>query len=359
MTKVKYPVAIAIIAALTAGTAVFGSIRVRQAKEEFAAEERKLPESAITNYLQQLKDQDYHAVYEDAQQVDPNFNSEADYTAKLQEVYDGVDLDALQYTGLDNSDGSKDYKLYSNGKFLATLRLRKNADDTWLAGTIFVGDQNYTIEVPTGLSILANGVAVSKDYCKQTGVAASNFSGLGDQSLAPLVDVYELDNLLGEPTIEVDGDSSYGVLKDVLTNNLLIGKTSNDADLAQTMIDDIVTCARFTAQEATVAQVGAISVRNSDWWDRISTMPNTWFTSHSTSNFSNEQAFNIIQQSDDTMVGYVTFDYYASNGTVDRTWNAGYQVTFLKEGGTWKIACMAVDAELNPARTSYFEDLNS
>ena len=38
MTKVKYPVAIAIIAALTAGTAVFGSIRVRQAKEEFAAE---------------------------------------------------------------------------------------------------------------------------------------------------------------------------------------------------------------------------------------------------------------------------------------------------------------------------------
>lgn len=359
MTKVKYPIAVAILAAVTAGTAVFGSMRVRQAKEEFAAEEKKLPESAITNYLQQLKMEDYHTIYENSQQVDPNFNSEADYTAKLQEVYNGVDLSALQYTGLDNSDGSKDYKLYSNGKFLTTLRLRKNADDTWVAGTIFVGDQNYTIEVPAGLTIQANGMDVSSDYCKETSVAASNFAGLGDQSLAPRVDVYELDNLLGEPVITVAGDSSYGVLKDVLSNTLLVGKTSNDADLAQTLIDDIVTCAKFTAQEATVAQVGAISIRNSDWWSRISTMPNTWFTSHGTSSFSNEQAFNIIQQSDDTMVGYVTFDYYASNGTVDRTWNAGYQVTFLKESGTWKIACMAVDAELNPARANYFEELNS
>ena len=30
-------------------------------------------------------------------------------------------------------------------------------------------------------------------------------------------------------------------------------------------------------------------------------------------------------------------------------WNSGFQVTFMKQGGIWKIAGMAVDSTLNPA----------
>jgi hypothetical protein len=357
--RINSGVAAAIIAALAIGLVLAGKAEVRKKTEEYAALEKTMPEAAIDLYLEELKAGDYEALYEDSLVVETHFNSQEDYTAKVKEVYDGVDLDSVEYACLDNEDGTKDAQLYADGTFLATLRLKQNDDGTWTAGTIFVGDQDYRIEVPTGLEITVNGLDVGTDNCLATGVAASNFAGLNDTSRAPLVDVYELTSLLGEPEIAVKGESGYSVLKDVLSSTLYVGKTATDETLAETMVADALICAKFPAQEATVVQVGAISIQDSDWWDRISGMQNTWFTSHSTSSFSNEQAFNIIQQSEDTMVGYVTFDYYASNGDVSRTWYGGYQMTFLKENGTWKIAGMAVDSELNPERENYFEELNS
>ena len=56
------------------------------------------------------------------------------------------------------------------------------------------------------------------------------------------------------------------------------------------------------------------------------------------------------------MVGYVTFDYYAAGGSYSRTWNCGYQMTFMNVNGTWKIAGMAIDNELNPNKVTPLQD---
>jgi hypothetical protein len=41
---------------------------------------------------------------------------------------------------------------------------------------------------------------------------------------------------------------------------------------------------------------------------------------------------------------------------VERTWNGGYQMTFLNVGGTWKIAGMAINNELNPNKVTPLQD---
>ena len=346
--RIKTGLGLAVMVLLAGGLGFCGKNYVDNAKKEFAAAEAALPESAISAYFGHIRDNDLDGIYEDSMIVAPHINSKEDYIAKLQEIYQGVDTSQIEYTGLDNVDGSKDYKLYYDKKFLATLKLIKAADGTWKASTIFAGDKNYVIEVPSGLTITANGVEIGDEYLVSSDTVASNFTGLKDTSEAPKVDVYQLENLLGEPKIEVKGESGYGTLKDVLTGHIFIGKTVNDPELEQTMIDDAIICPKWPAQEASLGQVAAISITSSDWYSRVSGVQNQWFTAHGTSSFSNEKAFNIIQQSDDSMVGYVTFDYYASNGEVNRTWYGGYQMTFLNVGGTWKIAGMAIDNELNP-----------
>ena len=346
--RIKTWLGLLIVALLAAGLAFFGKTQLDEAKKEFAAAEADMPESAISNYFNHIRANDFDGIYEDSMVVNPHINSKADYIAKLEEIYKDVDTSKIEYAGLDNTDGSKDYKLYYNKKYLATLKLIRSSDGRWLASTIFSGDKNYTIEVPTGLSITANGSPIGKSYITEEAVVATNFTGLRDTSPAPLVDVYTLENLLGEPDIQVVGESGYGSLTDVLTGRILIGKTVNDPQLEETMIKDAEICAKFPAQETSLGSVGAISITNSDWYKRVSGVQNQWFTAHGTSNFSNQRAFNIIQQSDDSMVGFVTFDYYASNGEVSRTWYGGYQMTFLNVGGTWKIAGMAIDNEMNP-----------
>lgn len=337
-----------IILAVCGGAGYFAIVN---AKKGWAAQEAAMPESAISTYLNHIKSGDYDAVYEDSLTVNPSLNSKDDYVAKMKEIYDGVDTDKIIYA-VDAKATDTEYKLYYDNKYIANLKLIQDGSGKWLASTLFTGNNTYTIEVPAGLKITANGQSVDDSYKTATGTAASNFSGLSDTSAAPLVDTYTLTNLLGKPKIEVEGQSGYGTLDDVLlgSNTIYVGKTSTDSDLANAFINDAQIIASYPAQDGSLGQVAAVSMTNSDWYSRISTLQNTWFTSHSTSQFSNVAASNIIQQSDDSAVGYVTFDYYAANSEVNHTWHGGFQITFLKSGGAWKIAGMAVDSELNPAR---------
>ena len=344
---IKTPLALLVLLLVTAGCVFGGFTFVNNAKKQFAAAEAKLPESGISDYLLKIRNQRYDEIYEDSLVVAPHLNAKEDYIATLKDIYANADTSRIEFAPAE--EGENTYNLVYNHKYLATLKLLQAADGTWKASTVFAGNNDYVVEAPAGLKISVNGIELTDEYLLEKNVTASNFLGLHDKTNAPKVDRYELTNLLAKPVIKVVGETGYTTLDDVLSNTIFVGRDAQSADLARVFIDDIKVCAQFPAQESGLGAVAAVSITNSDWYDRIRTMQNNWFTSHGTSRFSNETARNIIQQSDDTMVGYVTFDYYASNGEVSRTWNSGFQVTFMKQGGIWKIAGMAVDSTLNPA----------
>lgn len=347
-------VGIVILLLLAIGSLLVGRNYVNNARQEFLEAEKDLPESAISIYLEQIKQKNFDGIYEDSLVVAPHINSKEDYVAKLEEIYGDIDFDKIEFAPTDDSEGAQKYVLAYEGKYLATLELIKTSDGRWLSSTLFSGDNNYVVEVPTGLSITVNGIEIDDSYKTQENIVATNFKGLKDTSSAPHVDQYALNNLLGEPKIEVVGQSGYGTVKDVITNTILVGKVVNDETIKNTMISHSKTCAQWPAQEAGLGAVGNVVITNSDFYDRVRTLQNNWFTAHGTSYFSNEDAFQIIAQSDDSVVGYVVFDYYASNGEVDRTWNAGYQVSMLNVNGTWKIAGMGIDSRLNPNKTEHY-----
>ncbi len=349
----------AITVAAFVGLACFGigMAGVKNTEKTYLAKEAALPESAISTYFDHINQHDYDVIYQESLIVDQHMNSQEDYVNELEKVYDGISTNDIEYTGLNNTDGSMEYRLYYQGKYLAKLKLIQASDGKWLASTIFNGDLTYEIEVPSGLKISINGIELDDSYLLGQEVIATNFSGMTQTTDAPRVDVYEVQNLLGEPEIQVVGESGYDTVKDVLTNRLLVGKVA-DSSLSSTLIDYAKTCAMFPAQETSVNNVLAISYRNSEWYSRISGMQNYWFTSHNTSSFSNEQVLSMVQQSDDTVVGHVIFDYYASNGEVSRTWNVGYQMTLINVNGTWQICGMAINNELNPTKLAWFEALN-
>lgn len=350
--KISLGVSLGIIAAVAAVCAGAGYLHIQNLRQTYAEAEAAMPESAISRYLQQIQSGDLDGIYEDSMIVEPHLNGKEEYIAALEEIYAGVDIADITYVKSEEStEDNLLYQLVTDNTLLATVHLIKDSDGQWLASTIFSGDNDYTIEVPTGLTLTINGNAIDDTYCTEAGVTASNFEGLTDQSEAPIVNVYQINNLLAEPEIGIEGQSGYTTLKDVVSGTLYVGKSSTDTDLADTMLYDIETAARFPAQEVSLGAVAAVMVTGSDCYSRISTLQNTWFTSHSTSYFSNEKAYNIIQQSDNTAVGYVTYDYYASNGSVDRTWHAGFQVSLIESGGTWKIAGLGTDSTLNENQT--------
>lgn len=325
---------------------------VQMTKSNLASKEAKLPESAISLYLKQVKNNDFNAIYENSLIIEPHLNSKADYEQAIKEIYDGVNLDKLVIMSKDNENGDNLYDLFEGNVRIATVKLIKTGDNKWLATTLFQGDNNYIVEVPEGVTIQVNGLDVGSDYIKQSAVPATNFSGLKDTSKAPKVTRYELTNLISEPQITVDG-TGYTMIKDVLSNTYYVGKGTINSDLENTILSAAKTVARYPTKDGTLGAISAITITNSDFYDRVKTMDNQWYAAHNVSQFSNEEVLTIVQQDENSMIGNVIFDYLIASGSTSKEYHIGYQISFLKVNGAWKIAGFAIDNELNPATVKY------
>lgn len=316
-------------------------------KTNLAKQEAKLPESAISLYLKQIKNNDFNGIYENSLLIDPHLNSKEDYDQAIKNIYDGVSLDKLIYQEEKSASDDLLYGLYDGNVKVAVIKLVKGTDGKWLASTVFQGDHSSIVEAPAGITFKVNGVEVTNDYISNKNVTATNFSGLDDQSDAPKVVRYELNNLISEPVITTD-NSGYTTIKDALSNTYFIGKETTDSDLEDTIINAGKTVARYPTKDGTLGAIGAITITGSDFYDRIKTMDNQWYAAHGTSQFSNEEVLSIVQQDENSMIANVIFDYYIASGSTSKEYHIGYQISFLNVRGTWKIAGFAIDNEMNP-----------
>ncbi|MEE3487322.1 MAG: hypothetical protein VZT48_04370 [Bulleidia sp.] len=350
--RLSFPVAIGIIAA-TAVVSIFASrVYLSGKKKEYAALEAEMPESAITAYLTDVKKENYDELYSEAMQIDQPFASQDYYAQRIKDLYDGIDPDAVSYKLSSSDDNGRTYQLSYDSKDLAQLRMIQNGEGTWLVATVFNDNTDYIVEVPAGLTLMANGIQVDSQYMTVSSTACSAYSGMYDQSSAPLVDVYEIRNINEDASFTIADDSSCIPVKGVVTGTVYLGQdASSDNELKQEMISDAETLAGYTAADRTLGEVSAISINGSDWYDRISGMQNYWFSEHTTSSFSNEDVLQIVRLSDNAVIADVVFDYYAANDSVDRTWHCGYQMTMLNDGNGWKIAGMGIDDNMNPNYT--------
>lgn len=336
-----------IITAVTLAGFGGGQILVMNAEKKYEAAEQGMPETSVNAFITKAASGDYSGLFANTQETDPSLNSQSAYETKLAKVFENVSASQVSYVLKNDGTSEKDYLLYSGDVLLGTLKLIPDGD-SWKCSFPCSGSVSFTIEVPAGMKISANGIEIGDDYKIESNVSASNFSQMYDDSYTPIVDLYQLDNLLGEPDIQANGEDGYSCVLDVLSGHLLLGKTVTDETALNTMIDDAITIAKYPAQETSLSAVAAIADTNTSWYQRYTTLQNAWFTSHSTSSFTNQVTKSVVAQSDDSMVGYVTFDYFADNGEVSRTWHIGYQMTMVNENGVWQVAGMAIDNELNP-----------
>ncbi len=312
---------------------------------EVSAEESD-PAALIQEYLEKVVNAEYEDVYNESFSVQMHLNDLDSYEKALFGVYH--DAEAIQYKLYAEDEYSKLFHLYKDTVRICDLKMQKQGDGSWALATVFNDQKDYIIEVPVGMTVSVNGSEMKDQYLIESNVPASNYLGLGNTANAPKVNRYRINSMIDIPRVTSDG-KECALMEDVTSNTIYVGTdATTDKDLANTIIQYAVTCAKFPAQEAGVGAVSAVSVTDSQWYRRVSGVQNNWFTSHGTSKFSNEEVLKIVKQSDTSAIANVVFDYYASNGVVDRTWNCGYQMTLINTGGVWKIAGMGIDSSLNP-----------
>lgn len=309
------------------------------------------PENAVRSFLNQIKDSDYTGLFAQACHTDPSMDTEASYDTALAAHFADVDPDAVLYAETDNADDVRTYSLSADGQSLGLVKVYQDGG-RWHVSMPLFGQQSYVVEVPAGTSLQANGIAVDQAKRIQTDVAAANFGQISDTAVIPLVDVYQLDGLLGYPALSDGSGAAFVLVPDVLSGHLLAGTALEDTALYEMIITDAETLASYPAQDTALSTVSAIADPSALWYQRYVTLQNTWFTPHDSSSFSNAQVLSACAQSSDTFTAQVVFDYEAKNTAenLDRTWHIGYQLTFVNRGGSWKICGTEIANELNPGK---------
>lgn len=324
-----------------------GQLWIKQNVGNFVEEAESQPANIIGDKLAEVLRGEDSNLFENTMRKYPTFDSKETYESFVNQILEHIDLDSLQYELVEETEEHQTYRVYGDEGFIGTFELDKDETNTWQLSFPLEGKETYLLEVPTGKKVSANGLAIGKEYCMEENVPASNFFQMPDQSSVPHVDVYELDHLLGYPAIALDGQDC-AILEDVITGHLLVGKPVTDEQLKNEIIEDGQLLAQYPAQEVGLQAVANVSLTDTTWYQRYATLQNFWFTSHSISNFSNQEVLRIVAQSDDTVVSHVVFDYYADNGDVHRTWYIGYQMTMVKTANGWKIGGIQINNELNP-----------
>lgn len=317
-----------------------GSVQRSSLAAEYEKNEETMPQVQLQRVLADIGSGNYEAMFEASQKIAPSLDSKETYVKRITEILGDRDIAGLTVNTVSETDERREYQLIDGDTLLGTLILL-NENGEWIPAFPLHGNNHYTVEVPSGLSLNVYGTPIGEEYRKETGREASNFFQVTDSSVIPAVDVYAFDGLMGEPALNTE--EGYSMIRDVITGNYLLGKEVTDESIKQELIQAAEYIAMYPSKDTALSNVTAVSDTSSRWYQKYVTLQNYWFTAHNTMEITNE-SIRAVAQSDDTIVAHITFDYFADNGEVHRTWHIGYQLTFREMNGKYVVCGTEIDS---------------
>lgn len=305
------------------------------------------PNGALNHYVQLIKNGDYEEIYKESQKVYSQFNEKEAYITYLEDFYKDVDLSKAAFTKTTYT--AYDYQYYEmsvDGKFIATLELRKDPKkNKWNVRTL-TDARSFTIDTQLNdLEMVINGYTVEQDRIVQRDVVSNAYLDLHNLDLAPRVNQYYIDNLVGVPNITLT-NPNYIIVKDALQDYFYAGTipTAEEMEVYTALIEKVAkTYCMYITEDETFANLRKLLYTKTTFYDAIRSFNNGYFSTHDRIEFSDMKVFDVVELSEDGLIGSVSFDYVVYIGERSQTYSNTYQLTFLNIDGKWLLTNLVID----------------
>lgn len=346
MKKFTKPFAAILIILCLAISGVAMYIVPKNIENKQLANEANYPQSAISTYLTQVKNQEYDSIYQDSLKLTKHFNSQQDYIDLLQQTYSSIDTSKIQIAQ-DEADTSI-YHLVYEGKLLSDVKVIQDSDGTYIASTIFSNSESITLEVPVSSKLTINDIDVDSSYKTDSNVVATIADGIDENSYdVYMVDRYTIDNLISVDSISVDG-KQMDYIVDSETKIIYPGTAISDNDIESFIIAAAKTASNYPSQEGSAGAIANYAITSSDFYRAYVTMENTWYTAHNSAIYSNEEVTKLIQLDNNNIYANEIMDYDVSGSLGSKTYHIGFQMVLTNVSGNYRISKFTVDSRLNP-----------
>ncbi|MEG0240188.1 hypothetical protein [Anaerorhabdus sp.] len=312
--------------------------------------ESTTPNGALIHYIDLLEKKQYNEIYDESKKVYAQYNEKETYVDYLKSFYGDLDLSKATFEKQNyNSTEFEYYDMLIDGSSIATIEIKKDADkNKWNARTL-TNVHSYKIDTPTtDLQMVVNDNLIGSDRIVAKDTPSVAYANLKDQEQAPLITQYFIDNLIGDPNIDVQ-NSDYVLVKDAILDQYYAGPVLDAETLSEyeELIKTVATTyCMYITEDATFNSLRKLMYTKTEFYDAIRSFNNAYFSAHDRIEFENMNVFDVVEISEDGFIGSVSFDYIVYIGERSQTYSSTYQLTFLKVNGKWLLSNLVI-AEAN------------
>lgn len=280
--------------------------------------------------------------------------SEYDKAEDVEEAYVSMVTDReISYAKLTGkyTNAAPVYEIYAGDDIVAAAKLlevgkNKHGFSVWdMTEVIFDGygpeKYNVSIKVPESANVLVNGTLIDEAY--RTGTESveltANISEYVEQ--VPEIKIYELNNLIRMPDIEVAGDNIAETGDENYTVSYTFG---TDKELEEQLSGRIMAMAHEYG--AYIINKGSLSTLKSYMVGKareyVSNIPAVWaylWNEEYTYNFTNEEISNFVRYSEDCFscdISYTLNVFYRTSRSI--SYDTYIKCMYVKQDGAWYLA---------------------
>lgn len=245
------------------------------------------------------------------------------------------------------------YELTANGQVFARFWLQPQGEKD------LFGLQPYTVSqvelvglvlpqleilAPQQAQVSVNGIGLQPGQAADTGTVVEGYAGLPDPYAQPLMLCYRLQDLAGTPDVSArlagqPCQVEYGEGTATVTGTVPQEVQQAVVPLARQASQ---LYARFITQDAQFDQLSPYLVPGTPFYETVRTFYNGWYIPHDTYAVGDMQIGDFQSYSPDHLSCQVTFLYQVYKGARSYDFPSCYNLYFLMDGGSWKIANLTV-----------------
>jgi len=313
--------------------------------------ESSQPYKVVEKYLKKLESGDFSYTFSFADFTQTDFAKAEDCIEILEQRYGNKDLTYLESSSHLGTEKIR-YNIYGDGERLGYVILTisdtktKYGFNNWKIESCepFEFSDKYTVTIPKGYTLYANGNTVSEKYISETVISTEYPEINGTES--PSYITYEIDGFITEPIFTVD--PIYGEIytqtvsedkktvrfdrKEIYYHNIygFVHTAMEEYIQVISLEKDMENYLQYVLEDSEYAKV--VENFNSAW---IMYKPEVFGSS-----LENFEILRYKEYSDTQVLAEISFDYIVKLQYSTETYPSKYKIILIKTENGWKIANM-------------------
>lgn len=319
--------------------------------------EAATPNTALDEYIQWVKTENYEAIYTAAGFTENLLNDKQDYLRYFERVYEGTPTE-ITLRERPSTDDRLQYSLFFDDTRVDILTLIPREDQKgWTVVPQLSYQEECVVYAAPETRITVNGQDISLLGITALPKQEDIFYGLHDATRYPVVNAYTLSGFLNPPTIEaltLGGEVCTVTADADNPNRYWVSQPSADQkDLEALATEVAFTYAKFIARDASRNTLLKLIYKESELYDSIRNFSNAFFTKHISYQFTNVQVHSALRFTEQDFSCEVEFiPYYTTEEKTYQGETVHYRITLFKIDEQWQVVALTPVADKTSSSTT-------